>query len=161
MPTGIFKTVQIFILNVFIGILNLITKFKQIIWSKVKYTTTHLGGKCLEKIVRSLFQITDLDRCNSFMDALLRFTQCVGIISTHFCPALTKARRISLACRSEYSVVKIFGSHCARSGNGTPQISLLFVKGNFKILSQINTAPVLSVPSTDCKMEPSFTSEEC
>jgi hypothetical protein len=41
--------------------------------------------------------------------------------------------------------------------------NLLTVNGNFKSLSQINTAPILTVLSTDIltEMKPSFISEKC
>jgi hypothetical protein len=54
-------------------------------------------------------------------------------------------------------------SYYSCSGNGMSYTNPLIMKGHFKSLSQINTAPVLIVLSIDTPlhMEPSFVSGKC
>jgi hypothetical protein len=75
-----------------------------------------------------------------------------------------KGRRISLTYGSELIVFsKKYGSYNSWSSNGTPHTNLLIVKGHFKLLPRINTAPIPIVLSIDIRTQtkPSFISEEC
>jgi hypothetical protein len=59
------------------------------------------------------------------------------------------------------SVLKMYGPYYSCSSNGTPHTNLLIVKGLFKSLSCINTAPVPTVLRIDVPtlMEPIFIGE--
>jgi hypothetical protein len=123
-------------------------------------TITADAYKQNSSLLKTYFKFTDLNRCNCFLNALLKLTQCVGLFEY----TLSCSKIWSKKCRCSESIAfKKYGSNYSHSSNDTPHTNLLIVKWHFKILSQINTAPVPLVLRIhmSTQMEPNFISEEC